>query len=168
MKFTCANIFNTDTETYWTRIFFDPAYNSALYLEALGFKGFEILELTGEPGGDRMRRMKTEPKTQAPAVVEKLIGGSITYSEVGHFDAKTGKWTYVITTSKLSDKIKISGTLWVEPRGDKKIERFCEIDIEVKVFGVGGAIEKFVADTTRESYEKTGRFTNAWIAKKGY
>jgi hypothetical protein len=111
--------------------------------------------------------MKTEPKTQTPAVVEKLIGGSITYSETGRFDAKTGKWTYDITTSKLSDKIKISGTLWVEPRGEKKIERFCEIDIEVKVFGVGGTIEKFVADTTRESYEKTGRFTNAWIAKKG-
>lgn len=167
MKFICTNVFNTDAETYWTKIFFDPDYNSGLYLEGLGFKGFEVLEITGEPGGDRTRRMKTEPKTQTPAVVEKLIGGSITYSEVGRLDAKTGKWTYAITTSKLSDKIKISGTLWVEPRGDRKIERFCEIDIEVKVFGVGGTIEKFVAETTRESYEKTGRFTNAWIAKKG-
>ena len=167
MKFTCSNIFNCDAETYWTKIFFDQGYNSGLYLDGLGFKGFELIEVTGEPGGDRTRRIRTEPKTQTPAVIDKIIGGSITYSESGRFDAKTGKWKFEITTSKMSDKISIHGTLWVEPRGEKKIERFCETTIEVKIFGVGGTIEKFVADTTRESYDKTERFTNDWIAKKG-
>lgn len=167
MKFTCSNVFDTDAETFWTKIFFDPEYNTRLYLDALDFEGFEQLSLTGEPGGDRMRRMKTAPRTEMPALVEKLIGGSITYTEEGRFDAKSGKWTFAITTSKLSDKIGISGVLWVEPRGDRKIERFCETDVTVKIFGVGGTIEKFIAETTRESYVKTARFTNAWIAKHG-
>jgi hypothetical protein len=168
MKFTCSNIFNCDAETYWTKVFFDADYNTGLYMEGLNFKGFELLEVTGEPGGDRTRRIRTEPRTQTPAVIEKLIGGSITYTESGRLDAKSGKWKFEITTSKLSDKISIGGTLWVEPRGDKKIERFCETNIEVKIFGVGGTIEKFVADTTRESYDKTERFTNEWLKKKGY
>ncbi len=167
MRFRCQNVFNCDAETYWSKVFFDVEYNRGLYLGTLGFKQFEVLELTGEPGGDRTRKMFTEPKNDAPAVVTKLIGGGLNYTERGRFDAKTQKWTYEITTNKLSDKVRIGGTLWVEPRGDKKIERICEVDLEVNVFGVGGVVEKFIADTTRESYEKTAQYTNAFLANKG-
>lgn len=166
MRFRCSNVFNCDANTYWTKVFFDPEYNKGLYLGTLGFKQFEILELTGEPGGDRTRKMFTEPKSDAPAVVTKLIGGGLSYTETGRFDAKSQKWTYAITTNKLSEKVRIGGTLWVEPRGDKRIERICEVDLEVSVFGVGGVVEKFIADTTRESYEKTAVYTNDWLAKQ--
>jgi len=167
MRFRCQNVFNCDAPTYWTKIFFDKEYNDGLYRNVLGFKSFEIQELTGEPGGDRTRRMYTEPMAEAPAVVTKLIGGGLAYTERGSFDAKTEKWTYAITTNKLTEKVRIGGTLWVEPRGDKKIERICEVELEVNVFGVGGVIEKFIADTTRDSYEKTAKYTNEFIAKKG-
>ncbi len=63
--------------------------------------------------------------------------------------------------------MKIGGTLWVEPRGEKKIERICEVELEVNVFGIGGVVEKFIADTTRESYEKTALYTNDFLARKG-
>ena len=62
----------------------------------------------------------------------------------------------------------IGGTFWVEPRGDKKIERICECEVQVKIFGVGGVVESFIEKTTRESYEKTAAFTNRWLAEKGY
>jgi hypothetical protein len=168
MKFRCANVFHCDADTYWKKLFFDQEYNEGLYKGALGFKNFEILEVTGEPGGDRTRKILTEPKTEAPAVVQKLIGGGVTYTETGRLDAKSGKFDYQIVTSKLSDKVKIKGRLWVEPRGDKEVERICDVDLEVSIFGVGGAIEKFIAEATRESYEKTAVYTNEFIAKKGY
>ena len=82
-----------------------------------------------------------------------------------HFTTTTHSNT--ITTSKLPDKVKIGGEFWVEPRGEKKIERFCRCDIEVKIFGVGGAIEGFIEKTTRDSYEKAARFTNQFIRDKG-
>ena len=167
MRFVCKNTFNCNAETYWTKVFFDKEYNEGLYTKALGFKAFEILELTGESGGDRTRRMYTEPKTDAPAIITKLIGGGLTYSEKGKFDSKTQKWSYEITTSKLADKVRIGGTLWVEPRGDDKVERFCVVDLQVSVFGIGGAVEKYIADTTRESYEKTAIYTNEFIRTKG-
>lgn len=166
MKFRCANIFDCDAHTFWTKLFFDREYNEGLYLGALGFKRFEILEVTGEPGGDRTRKILTEPKTEAPAVVQKLVGGGITYTETGRLDAKTGKFDYAIVTSKLSDKVTIKGQLWVEPRGDQKIERICDVELHVSIFGVGGAIEKFIAEATRASYEKTAVYTNEFIAKK--
>lgn len=167
MKFTCRNIFNTDVDTYWSKIFFDPEYNRGLYLDTLHFKKWELVELTGEPGGARARKQNLEPKSDAPAVVQKLVGGSLSYVEQGTFDPTTRLWTYKIQLSKLSDKVSIGGKFWVEPRGDKRIERICDVDISVNIFGVGGVVEKFVEKETRDSYERTTGYTNDWIAKHG-
>ena len=167
MKFTVRDIFDTDVETYWNEIFFDEEYNARLYREALGFKDFQLVELTGEKDGPRTRTMRTEPAADAPAVVRKLIGDSLTYTESGRFDPETKVWTYQITTSKLADKLHIGGRLWAEPQGDKKLARAAEIEIDVKIFGVGGTIEKFIEKTTRDSYVKATAFTNRFIREKG-
>ncbi|MFN7699286.1 MAG: DUF2505 domain-containing protein [Deltaproteobacteria bacterium] len=167
MKFTCRNIFHTDADTYWSKIFFYGDYNRGLYVEALQFRKWELVELTGEPGGARTRKQNLEPKSDAPAVVQKLVGGSISYVEQGRFDPASRIWTYDITLSKLADKVRIGGKFWVEPRGDKRIERICEVDISVNIFGVGGIVEKFVESETRDSYEKATVFTNDWIKKHG-
>lgn len=166
MKFTVRHVFDTSVDNYWNEIFFDQDYNARLYREALGFKGFDLLELTGEKGGRRTRRMRTEPASDAPAVVKKLIGDSLTYTESGTYDPATGIWTYDIVTSKLADKIRIGGRLWAEPKGTK-CERVAEINIEVKILGVGGVVEKFIEKTTRESYERATKFTNEFIREKG-
>ena len=41
--------------------------------EALGFKGYELLELKDLPGGVRTRRIRNEAKSEAPAIVTKLM-----------------------------------------------------------------------------------------------
>jgi hypothetical protein len=87
--------------------------------------------------------------------------------EQGRFDPNGRIWTYTIKLSKLSDKVTIGGKFWVEPRGDKRIERLCDVDISVNIFGVGGVVEKFVEKETRDSYEKATAYTNAWLAKQG-
>lgn len=166
MKFTVRDVFDTDASTFWDRVFFDPEYNRRLYLDTLKFKAFEILEQTGGPGVARTRRMRTEPASDAPTIVTKLIGGSMTYEENGRWDPATEIWTYAITISKMADKVKIGGRFWLEPKGEKSIERVCECELEVKIFGVGGAIESFIEKTTRESYEATARYTNEFIREK--
>ena len=166
MQFTVRHVFHTDLDTYWNEIFFSPEYNDRMYNEALGFKGFSVLDLTGEPGGKRTRTLRMEPTAEAPAVVRKLIGDSLTYTENGTYDPETRVWTYAITLSKLSDKVTINGRLWAEPVANG-VERFAEINIEVRVFGVGGAVEKFIEKTTRDSYVKASKFTNDYIREKG-
>jgi hypothetical protein len=167
VKFTVRHVFHTDRDSYWNKVFFDAEYNRRLYLEGLGFKSYELIEQTGGPGEVRTRKMRSEPKSEAPAVVQKLIGGGISYVEVGRWDPKTGIWKYDITTSKLADKISTGGTFWIEERGPKKIERICEVELQVKIFGVGGVVEQFIEKTTRESFEDTARFTHRFISEKG-
>lgn len=166
MKFTVRHQFNTDPDTYWSKLFFDPEYNTRLYKGALGFDVFEILEITGEPGGKRTRKILTEPKSDAPAVVKKLIGDSLQYTETGTYDPDKKLWTYNIVTSKLADRVKIGGHLWAESKGDHKMERVAEIEIVVKILVGSGTVEKFIEKTTRESYEKATKFTNEYIAEK--
>ena len=168
MKFTISHVFDTDAESYWEKVFFDPEYNKRLYSkEGLDFKAFEILSMTGNPGENRVRRLRTEPKSDAPAVVKKLIGDGLAYTEDGNYDATKKLWTYKITTSKLADKINIGGRFWVEPKGEKKCERVSEVELKVDIALVGGTVEKFIEKTTRESYEKTFQFTKKFIAEKG-
>ncbi len=159
--FTIRHTFDVDIETFWSKVFFDLEYNRKLYEEGLSF-GYSLIEKKELDGGVIERKIRTEPRLEAPAVVKKLIGDSIQYVETGRFDPKKRVWTFEITTSKLSDKIDISGQYWVEPKGDK-IERIVKTDIEVKIFGVGKTIAAFVEKSTRESYDKAARFTNRWL-----
>jgi hypothetical protein len=165
--FEARHIFDTDVDTYWSKVFFEDEFQQRLYMEGLKFKQYELLSKKTEPDGTILRSVRTEPSSDAPAVVKKIIGDSIAYVENGTFDAKTKRWKYEIVTSKMADKVKIGGDFWVEAKGAKKIERIVKVNITVKVFAVGGAIESFIEKTTRESFDKAAAFTNAYIHEKG-
>jgi hypothetical protein len=166
MDFQIRHSVNTDPETYWSKIFFDDDFNQEVFMEGMKFKSYEVLENTINDDGSRKRRVRAEPNADAPAVVKKLIGGSLSYTEDGSFDSKTNTWSFKMTMSTLSDKIQVSGKIRLEPRGDKKLERIVDTTINVKIFGVGGVFEKFIEKTTRESHDKAVAFTNQYIAKK--
>lgn len=167
MRYTIRHTFNTDADTFWGKIFFDPAYNETLFLTHLGFAQYKLLELDEQPDGSVKRRVECSPKVEIPAAVKKVIGDSASYVETGRFDPKTRRFSVEVQPRVAADRIQTHVTMWVEPRGDKKIERFVEVDSTVKVFGVGGMIEKLIEQQTRASYDAAAAFTNKWIAEKG-
>src|SRR5688500_861231 len=122
-SFQSRHTFDTDVDTYWSKVFFEEEFQRRLYLDALKFKGYELISRKDEPDGTILKSIRTEPESEAPAVVKKLIGDSIAYVENGRWDPRTKIWKYEIVTTKMSDKVKIGGDFWVEARGDKKIER---------------------------------------------
>lgn len=168
MKFEMRHTFRCDEETFWGKVFFDEEYNRRLYgPEALKYKQWKLLSLDRKPDGGIARRALMEPPFEAPAVVKKLLGDGITYTEDGTFDPVAKRWRYKIIPSKLADKFTSEGEYWLEPRGDKQLLRICTVKLEVRVFGVGGAVEGFIEKQTKESYEVAARFTNGFIREKG-
>lgn len=167
-SFTVRHVFNTDADTFWNKMFFDEEYNRRLFVTALGFPMWEQLELREESDGAKVRKTKMEPKSDAPAVVKKLVGDSVTYIEEGKWNPATRRWVFKIVPGKMADKIRIEGEFWVEQRGQKQIERICTTNVDVKIFGVGGAVESFIEKSTRDSYEKAAVFSNEFIKEKGY
>lgn len=155
-----------DVDTFWKEVFFDDDFNRRLYLEELGFRDYELVEKRSEPNGVVTRKIRQTPKSDAPAVVKKLVGDSISYLEEGRFDPEKKRWRYTITPSKLADKIEIGGELWVEPKGAESVERICTVDLKVKIFGVGRAVEGFIEKQTKDSYDEAARFTQRYIREK--
>lgn len=166
MKYRISHIINTDPDTFWKRIFFDDAYNDALYRQHLGFK-YQVLESQERPDGTLYRRVETCPNVEIPAAVRKVVGDVISYVEQGTFDPKTGRYVVEVIPSAVPDKIKTHAEAWVEDRGNKRCERIIDLTNEVKIFGVGKLVEKHIEQQTRKSYDEAANFTNRWIAEQG-
>jgi len=166
-NFTIRHTFDVDVDTYWDKIFFDEELHRRMYVGELGFVAYDVLEMDRREDGVITRKLKTEPKSDAPAVVKKLVGDSLSYTEDGRFDPTRKRWVYTITTSKLPDKVSISGEFWLEPRGNKRSERLCTVDVRVKIFGVGKVVEAFIEKSTRDSYEKATALIRRHIAEQG-
>ena len=53
---TLRDIYECSETHFWDELFFDEAYNRALYRDGLGFSEMDILGDEVEPNGERRRR----------------------------------------------------------------------------------------------------------------
>jgi hypothetical protein len=166
MKVTISHEFRTDADTFWERCFLDEAFNRALYVDSLHFPAYELIESRME--GDKLhRKVRVTPKQEAPAAIQKILGGAFSYVEQGVFDRAGNVYRFKVLPSSLQDKIRSEGEFRVEKTGPKSIRRVVEMTIEVKIFGVGGVAEGFVSKSMQDTYAKAAEFTNRYIADKG-
>ncbi|MEI8255271.1 MAG: DUF2505 domain-containing protein [Deltaproteobacteria bacterium] len=166
MKATYAHEFNCSAATFWERIFLSDEFNRALYIDELKFPEYTVVE-SRDTGDTIIRKCRVTPKQDAPAAVQKLLGGKLQYVEEGVYDKAAGRYRFKVVTASMGDKVKTEGEFRVEPLGDKRIRRVVDMNIEVKIFGVGGMVEGFIGKSTQESYDAAAKFTNKWIAEKG-
>lgn len=166
-ELTLRHEIDTDEETYWAKCVFDAEFNKRLYIDALKFPQWQLVD-SKEDDAKIVRKVQVDPPTgNMPAAVKKVMGDSLKYVEDGTFDKKTKRYSFKVTPSTMADKTKVAGEMWVEKLGDKKIARVTKINVEVKVFMVGGMIEERILGDLRSSYDKGTVFTNEYIKEKG-
>jgi len=164
MKLTVSHPLHCTPETFWKRIFFDRVYNEALFRQEMKFPEYSIVEQ--KEAADRVeRKVRVTPPQKAPEIVRKLVKGTMSYDEIGTWTAQDGIYRFKTLTSMMAEKIKIGGTIRAEPAGEGKMVRRVDMDIEVNVMLVGGAIEKFLAGEIQSNYDVSFSFTNRWIAE---
>lgn len=165
-EITLRHDIDCDEDTFWRKIVFDEGFNRKLYTENLkiGWK----LEDQKETDTSISRRVHVEPDTSnLPAAVKKVIGDRLAYTEEGTWEKSSKRYKFKVTPTTMADKTKVSGEMWCEPKGDKKITRVCRISVEVKIFVVGGMVEERILSDLRTSYDKGTDFTNKYIAENG-
>lgn len=155
-----------DVDTYWKCVF-DEEYNRRLYIDRLKFRACKTL--AQDTGGDSWTRKLylNPPPADLPGPVAKIIG-DLSWHEEGSFDTKTKRYRFKVRPSSLPEKTTIEGEIWCEARGDKKCERIAKTNIEVKVFMVGGIVEKRIEADMRKSYDEASKFTNEYVKEKGW
>ncbi len=161
-KFTVTHEINCNEETFW-KTFFDKSFNEKLYREALGFPSFDILE-QNDTDTHIARKVKGAPKVDLPGPVMKLMGSGFSYIEEGTFDKQAKAWRWKMIPSTLADKVRLEGAVRTEPVGSDKVRRIIEIEIEAKIFGVGGLIESSGEKQMRHDWDESAAFMNKHLA----
>lgn len=164
MKFRLLQVLRVAPATFWDQIFFDEAYNQALYV-ALGFDNMRVLSQEATPASIR-RVLRAEPPIHAPAVIKRKLSGKVFYTEDGTLDLQTRRWTFSSVPSVLPDQVSIRGTITLSPHTEGA-EHCVDIDVQVSAWGIGNLVEHIIERNTRESFAITIPFTERWAKEKG-
>ncbi|HEY6878399.1 MAG TPA: DUF2505 family protein [Polyangiales bacterium] len=165
MQATIESIFHVAPDVFWARLFFDPDYNAGLY-RALSFESYEVLSLETKPDGRIVRKLRAEPPLSGPEIVRKALRGRIYYVEEGTYDPARSVWEFVNDSSVKAGETRVAGTIRALPHPQGMLHRV-ELDISVSALGLGSIIERQIEKSTRESYQVTTRYTNAFVAERG-
>lgn len=162
-RFTIVHEFACSPERFW-RLFFEPAFNAALYREALSVADYAVTS-SRETEAEIHRAITGRPQLRLPAAAQKIVGDRLTFSEDGRFDRRARVWRASFTTSTFGDKVRNVTTIRTEPAGPAALRRVGEVEIEAKIFGVGGLVESSMESSMRESWDAAARFTAEWLAR---
>ena len=165
-RFTLVHEFECSPETFWNKVNFDKEMNQKMFLEALGFPKYELLELR-ESDTEIFRRVVTAPKIDLPGAIRKLVGSNFHYNEEMRYDRKTGIATFKTIPSTLAEKFLSEGTMRMEALGPNRCRRTTDFRVEAKIPLLGGTIENITEKTVRDGYDKGAVFMNKWIREKG-
>ena len=163
-KFTLTHTFDCTVATFW-QVFLDKDYNDKLYKGALSFPEFSVSEQK-ETETEVTRRCGGQPKMDVPGPVAKLLGSNFRYTEEGRLDKASNTWTWKLIPSTLADKLIQTGKMRIEAVGDNRCRRVVEIQMEAKVFGLGGIIESASEKQLRDGWEKSAVFLTKWLKEK--
>jgi hypothetical protein len=144
---------------YWD-IFFDEAYNQALYAR-IGVKERRWLEMKDGPT-TRSWVLRIIPQRDLPEFVKKIVKGDLGYVETSTLDKATNAIDCHIEPTLLKDKTKIHAIYKIEEIAPGRLRRSFAGDITVGIPLVGRKIEQFIISDIDRSYELTARFTSEW------
>lgn len=162
IEFTLRHPLNCTPQRHW-ELFFDPEWTRTLIIDGLGFSTCDVRPVR-EQGDERHREMTVTPKLDVPAAVAKLLGPKLGYTERGTFHVAKERWTYQLVLNVLSEKIRMGGEVTVEPLGNDRCTRISKMWVEVKIFGVGGMVEKAAEKNMRDGWDRSAHWINGWLA----
>jgi hypothetical protein len=166
-KVRVEHAINCSEDTYWNQLFFDEEYNRRLNGEALKFSSFQVVRKVDE-GDTIVRVMDMVPRIgDLPMALKKVIGENAGYREEARFDKNRKRYAMKVIPNKLADKVRVEGELYTESTGEKSCRRIATAEINASIFGVGGMLERKIAEDLEKAYGIAARFTNEFIKEKG-
>jgi len=160
MRFRVEHVFKNITLAQYEKLYFDEDFNNALCKEV------KLARTLVERNADdkHIHRVVTVgPDREIPAPAAKILGASkIEYTEHIDYDfgAYRGNWKTI--SSLMTDKVDTKGTFQFSDAGGG-VRRVVDGDIKVKIFGVGGVVERFIVADIEKSYDRAADFTQKWI-----
>ena len=164
MKFSADHTFRGIELEAYESLHFDEEFQDALCVSVKLSRACEKLE---ENDGHISRAVRVGPDREIPPAAQRVLGGrKLDYTE--HLEYQRGSWkgTWRTEPSLMPDKVHCKGTIeFLEVPGG--VRRLVHGEIKVKLFGVGGMVEKLIVSDVVKSYDKAASFTQRWIDSGG-
>ena len=160
MHFKADHTFTGITIEQYEQLHFDEEFQIAL---CQSVKLARRLDKREDDGKHLSRIVTVGPDRDIPPAAAKVLGANrIEYAEHLEYDWGSYKGTWKTISSVMTDKVDASGTFSFKavPGG---VLRTVEGDVKVKLFGIGGVVEKFVGADIEKSYQQAAEFTQKWI-----
>ena len=162
MKETIINDFPVDLEGYLRKVLYNEELNTWLYKQ-INYKSRECLEQR-ETDQEIYRKVKLIPDREVPASIKKVMGGKhLEYIEETTYYKDKQRMTISNTPNILNKKFFFKGELKLVPIGDNSIRREFEMEVKVKIFGLGTIIEKFLFEQIKKGYAKGADLTIQYL-----
>ena len=138
-----------DYARFW-RAYFSESFNLEL-IPAVGLAERSVRERTMLPDGRERICLHVVPRVQLPAWAAKLAqGASLGYDEETVFDP-AGRRAHTTVRTPGRDLLRVSAEVSFSERA-AGVDTRLELDLQAKLLGVGGIIERFVARETEARY----------------
>ena len=163
MQFDVSHrIADVDPAAY-ERLYFDEAFNAEL-CAAVGL-GRRLIRLDDAAGTVR-REVEIAPDRQLPAPVARALGvKQFTYVETLTYAWGSGEGQWSTQSSVMADRIRSHGSLSIAQAGDGVLRRVWG-EVAVRVFGLGGAIERAIVADVSRSYAEAVGFTGRYLQRQ--
>ncbi|WP_438007956.1 DUF2505 family protein [Sorangium sp. So ce321] len=164
IQIEARHLIHCDEDTFW-ELFFSAEVNERMYRDVLKFPAFEVLEQR-EDERTMVRKATGQPRIHGlPAPIQSMLGPNFRYIEDSVFDKAARSWSWTMAPNLLSDRLRNSGTLLVEPSGPGKVTRVARATIEAKIFGFGKVLEGIMEKEMRAGWDDSAAFLNRWVAE---
>ncbi|OAR22795.1 hypothetical protein A8W25_24800 [Streptomyces sp. ERV7] len=107
-----------------------------------------------DSGQTVIRKAILEPAADFPGPLAKVLGSGYREAEESNFDTPQSLWSWKRVPSTLSDKVRMEGVVRIEEAGGGHSRMVTEIDIEARIFGIGGLFESTFEKRYREDWDK--------------
>jgi hypothetical protein len=162
-RFSIAHEFDTDPQTYWD-IFWNEDFMREMFEQMKCAR--KVLELRDEPD-KKLRNQEVSPERDIPGVLKKVIpGGALRYIEYGVWQKPLGPLAVDIKVPAVGERFSMKCAYTVTAIGPGRCRRDFAGECTVKVPLMGGAVEKAVIDSMRDSYEVAARVHREWLARR--
>lgn len=158
MKLTFQTPIRLAREDYFEKVYTSQEFQ-ALVAKNVQMRRREVLK-EEHRGNVYYREVLQVPKRDLPTVVKKVVGADeLSFVEKGTFFRDQHRIEFIVIPSVKPDRISIDGRIWFEPAPDGCL-RHCELNVDVRIFGVGSIIEKIVIEDIRKGQERVADLIN--------
>ncbi len=164
MRFRVEHVFRGIELAQYEKLYFHEPFN----VELCEATRLERTLVKFQKKGKKLERVvKVAPDREIPAPVAKVLGTSkLEYSEHVTYDFGSYVVHWRTEPAVLRDRILSSGTFTFQARPGG-VARIVDGTIEVKIFGLGGLVERFIVADVEKSYARAAEFTQKWIDRHG-